>query len=147
MHRCRFSLYIKENSFLSYFENIAHMSVVWAYVSLWLCMSGCLLQEPIRLKVLVLMVKNQWDLGIYLNTATGVWKHTLNILMIQTLCTVMQLFKGLYFSVDATSRHLWPNLAIVNSRAHVFMSCVWSASLGEEEYKRSCIFKALPMKQ
>ena len=55
---------------------IAHMSVVWAYVSLWLCnfvslylcilvslylcifvtlylcMFGCLLQEPIRLKVL-----------------------------------------------------------------------------------------------
>ena len=24
-------------SFLSYFEKIAHMSVVWAYVSLWLC--------------------------------------------------------------------------------------------------------------
>ena len=28
------------------------MSVVWAYVSLWLCMFGCLLQGPIRLKVL-----------------------------------------------------------------------------------------------
>ena len=46
--------------FLSYFEKIAHMSVVLAYVSLWLCgsvalwlcMLGCLLQEPIRLKVL-----------------------------------------------------------------------------------------------
>ena len=45
---------------LSYFEKIAHMSVVQAYVSLWLCgsvalwlcMLGCLLQEPIRLKVL-----------------------------------------------------------------------------------------------
>ena len=45
---------------LSYFEKIAHMSVVLAYVSLWLCgsvalwlcMLGCLLQEPIRLKVL-----------------------------------------------------------------------------------------------
>ena len=24
-------------TFLSYFEKIAHMSVVWAYVSLWLC--------------------------------------------------------------------------------------------------------------
>ena len=47
-------------TFLSYFEKIAHMSVVKAYVSLWLCgsvalwlcMLGCLLQEPIRLKVL-----------------------------------------------------------------------------------------------
>ena len=28
----------------------------------------------------------------------------LNIFMIQTLCTVMQLFKGSYFSVDAISR-------------------------------------------
>ena len=45
---------------LSYFEKIAHMSVVEAYVSLWPCgsvalwlfMLGCLLQEPIRLKVL-----------------------------------------------------------------------------------------------
>ena len=37
--------------FLNYFEKIAHMSVVWACVSLWLCMLGCLLQEPIRLKV------------------------------------------------------------------------------------------------
>ena len=30
---------------------------------------------------------------------------TLNIFMIQTLCIVMQLFKGSYFSVDAASRH------------------------------------------
>ena len=29
-----------------------HMSVVWVYVSLWLCMFGCLLQGSIRLKVL-----------------------------------------------------------------------------------------------
>ena len=34
---------------------------------------------------------------------------TLNIFMIQTLCTVMQLFKGSYFSVDAASRRFWPN--------------------------------------
>ena len=32
----------------SYFEKkIAHMSVVWAYVSLWLCLFGCVLQGPI----------------------------------------------------------------------------------------------------
>ena len=52
---------------------ISHgMSVVWAYVSLWLCifvslylcMFGCLLQEPIRLKVLYCELRN---LGIYLN--------------------------------------------------------------------------------
>ena len=30
---------------------------------------------------------------------------TLNIFMIQTLCTEMQLFKGSYFSVDVASRH------------------------------------------
>ena len=52
----------------------------------------------------------------------------LNIFMIQTLCTVMQLFKGSYFSVDATSRHFWPNSAIANGTTHVFMSCVSPAS-------------------
>ena len=30
---------------------------------------------------------------------------TLNLFMIQTLCTVMQLFMGSYFSVDTTLRH------------------------------------------
>ena len=51
---------LRESFFLSYFEKIAHMSVVLAYVSLWLCgsvalwlcMLGCLLQELIRLNVL-----------------------------------------------------------------------------------------------
>ena len=36
------------------------------------------------------------------------------MVMIQTVSTVMQLFKGSYFSVAAGSRHLWPNLAIAN---------------------------------
>ena len=53
---------------------------------------------------------------------------TLNIFMIQTLCTVMQLFKGSYFSVDAASRHFWPNSAIANGTTLVFMSCVSPAS-------------------
>ena len=53
---------------------------------------------------------------------------TLNIFMIQTLCTVMQLFKGSYFSVDAASRHFWPNSAIANGTTHVFMSSVSPAS-------------------
>ena len=53
---------------------------------------------------------------------------TLNIFMIQTLCTVMQLFKGSYFSVDAASRHSWPNSAIANCTSHVFMSSVSPAS-------------------
>ena len=52
----------------------------------------------------------------------------LNIFMIQTLCTVMQLFKGSYFSVDAASRHFWPNSAIANGTTHVFMSSVSPAS-------------------
>ena len=50
--QCLFELISVSFYLLSYFEKIAHMSVVWAYVSLWLCMLGCLLQEPIRLKVL-----------------------------------------------------------------------------------------------
>ena len=37
--------------FFTHFEKIAHMSVVWAFASLWLCIFGCLLQGPIRLKV------------------------------------------------------------------------------------------------
>ena len=53
---------------------------------------------------------------------------TLYIFMIQTLCTVMQLFKGSYFSVDAASRHFWPNSAIANGTTHVFMSSVSPAS-------------------
>ena len=38
----------------------------------------------------------------------------LDIFMIQALCAVMQLFKGSYFSVDAASRHFWPDSAIAN---------------------------------
>ena len=34
--------------------------------------------------------------------------------MIQTVSTVMQLFKGSYFSVAAGLRHLCPNSAIAN---------------------------------
>ena len=45
---------IYQNAFLGYFEKRAHMSVVSVciFVSLYLCMLGCLLQEPIKLKVL-----------------------------------------------------------------------------------------------
>ena len=42
----------RTNLHTSYFFKIAHMSMVWTYVSLWLCVFGFLLQEPIRLKVL-----------------------------------------------------------------------------------------------
>ena len=48
---------------------------------------------------------------------------TINFFMIQTLCTVMRLFKVSYFSVDA-SKHFWPNSAIANGTTHVFMSSV-----------------------
>ena len=87
------------------------------------------------------MLRNQWDLDIYLNmtllkveqghfeTAILILHNffvfllrlqvfgniVLNIFMIQMLCTVMQLFKGSYFSLGATSRHFWPNSAIANS--------------------------------
>ena len=43
----------------------------------------------------------------------------LHIFMIQTLCSVMQLFKSSYFSVGAASRHFWPNSAIANGTKHV----------------------------
>ena len=101
-----------------------------------------------------LMLRNLWDLGIYLNmpllkveqghceTAILVLQNffrlllwlqvfrstTLNIFMIQMPCTVMQLFKGSYFIVDAASRHFWLNLAIVNGTMHVFMCSVSPAS-------------------
>ena len=52
----------------------------------------------------------------------------LNTFTIQTLCTVMQLFKGSYFSVDAALRHFWPNSPIANGTTHVFMSSVSPAS-------------------
>ena len=42
----------------------------------------------------------------------------LNIFVIETLSTVMQLFKGSYFSQGAASRHLWPNSAIPNGTMH-----------------------------
>ena len=146
----------KFSLFLSYFEKIAHMSVVWTYAS-WPCMFGCLLQEPIRLKVLWVDAQEpmrSWHLfkhGIakrrqgHFETAILILHnffvfyygyrclealHFKNIFMIQTLCTVMQLFNGSYFSVDAASGHFWPNSAIANGTTHVFMSSVSRASTG-----------------
>ena len=57
--------------------------------------------------------------------------------MIQTLSTVMQLFKGSYFSVAAGSRHLWPNSAIANGTTYV--NYVSSAST--VKYKKSYFSK------
>ena len=69
----------------------------------------------------------------------------LNIFMIQTLCTAMQLFKGSYFSVDAVSRHFWTNSAIANGTvARIYELCYTRFKV---EYERSYIFKALPVKQ
>ena len=48
------------------------------------------------------------------------WSISFKIFIIQTLSTVMQLFKGSYFSVGAASRHFWPNSAIANSTTHLF---------------------------
>ena len=55
--------------------------------------------------------------------------RSITIMIIQTLCTVMRLFKVSYFSVDA-SKHFWPNSAIANGTTHVFMSSVSRASTG-----------------
>ena len=55
--------------------------------------------------------------------------------MIQTLSTVMQLFKGSYFSVAVGWRHLRPNSAIANGT-----TCVNYASLASK-YKKSDLFK------
>ena len=164
-------------SFFSYFEKIAHMSVVWAYVSLWLCMFGCLLQGPIRLKVPWVgclgtneilasikhgIVKDQtralWDCHIdssqffHLLLRLQVFRSiTLNIVMIQTLCTVKCscLRVHNYFSVDAASRHFWPNSAIVNGTTHFNTQRISEfcfACFNCVEYKTSYIFKALHMK-
>ena len=50
--------------FWNYFEKVAHKLVVWAYVSLWLGVFGCVLQGSIRLKELWVDARNQWDFGI-----------------------------------------------------------------------------------
>ena len=44
----------KFSTFLSYFENISHVSGVGVciFVGLWVCLFGCVLQGPVRLKVL-----------------------------------------------------------------------------------------------
>ena len=57
----RLKLFQVFSSFIELFWKIAHMSVDWAYVSLWLCMFRCFLQGPIRLKYYELMHKNQLD--------------------------------------------------------------------------------------
>ena len=58
----------------------------------------------------------------------------------------MQLFKGSYFSVDAASRHFWPNSAIANGTTHalIYEFCF---TYFKVEYKSSYIFKAILMKQ
>ena len=142
-----YELFCKNSSYVSGVS-------VCIFVALWLCMFGCLLQEPIRLKVLWVwcLGTNEILASIKLGIAKGrtgaIWdRHlnssqffclllrlqvfrsiTLNIFMIQTLCTVMQLSKGSYFSVDAASTHFWPNSAIANGTTHVFMSYVSPAS-------------------
>ena len=57
----------------------------------------------------------------------------LNIFMIQTFCTVMQLFKGSYFSVGAASSHFRPNSAFAQTQTvqrtyFIVMSSVSPAS-------------------
>ena len=59
---------------------------------------------------------------------------TLNIFTIQMLCTVMQLFNGSYFSVDAASRRFWPNLAI--GITHLFYANLSLSSLDNNFFKK-----------
>ena len=63
--------------------------------------------------------------------------------MIQMLITVMELFKGPYFSVGAASRHFWPNSAIVNGTMHipVFVIYEFFFTCFMVECKRSYIFQ------
>ena len=163
-----FTFILSKSQFLSYFEKIAHMSVVWAYVSLqlrifvnlYVCISVCLdvwmfVARANKVKgtdIAKGRTRALWDR--YLDSSQffclflrlQVFENiTLNVFMVKTLCTVMQLFKRSYFSVDAISRHLWPNSAIENGTdIHIYELCFTRFKV---EYKRSCIFKALPVKQ
>ena len=51
----------------------------------------------------------------------------------------MQLFKGSYFSVDATSRHFWPNSAIAKGTDERIYELFFTRL--KVEYKRSYISK------
>ena len=62
--------------------------------------------------------------------------------MIQTVSTVMQLFKGSYFSVAAGLRHLWPNSAIASRTTYVKMF-----HLLQSEVQKITVFKGLQMKR
>ena len=157
---------------LSYFEKIAHMSVLLAHVSLWLCIFVTLYARMVAARANKVEGTMSWGLetneilasikhGIAKGRTRALWdRHldssqffrlllrlqvfgriTLNIFMIQTLCTVMQLFKGSYFRVDAASR-----LTEFGYReryiARIYDFCFTCFKV---EYKRSYIFKALPM--
>ena len=63
--------------------------------------------------------------------------------MIEALSTVMELFKGPYFSVGAASRHFWPNSANANGTAHIFhMMYEYCFTCFKVECKRSYIFQS-----
>ena len=66
--------------------------------------------------------------------------------MIQTLSTVMQLFKGSYFSVGATSKHFWPNSAIAIARYLTNVMYELCFSCFKVEYKRSYNFHSFSNK-
>ena len=51
----------------------------------------------------------------------------------------MQLFKGSYFSVDATSRHFWPNSAIAKGTDERIYELFFTRL--KVEYKRSYMSK------
>ena len=49
-----------------FWKNSSHVSglSICIFVALWLCLFGCALQVPVRLKVLWVDAKNQWDFDI-----------------------------------------------------------------------------------
>ena len=66
--------------------------------------------------------------------------------MIQTLSTVMQLFKGSYFSVGADSKHFWPNSAIAIARYLMNVMYELCFTCFKVEYKRSYNFHSFSNK-
>ena len=70
----------------------------------WHLLNMALLKVELgHFKIAILILRN--FAGLLLLLLQVFRSITLNIFMIQTLCTVMQLFKDSYFSVDASLRH------------------------------------------
>ena len=68
--------------------------------------------------------------------------------MVQTLSTVMQLFKGSNFSMGTTSRHLWPISVMRLTVQHMYLiTNEFCFTSFKAEYKTHIFFKGLQMKR